>query len=118
MTQIQCRNTTHIGLNIWDTAGHERYAKLTKKYYHEADACLVCYDLTDAESWAKLQDWVTEVQNTEPDCLIVFVGTKKDFLVQVPKSIKERYPDEPLNEINHFYTTIHTIQFLTKVSLK
>lgn len=78
----------HVRLNIWDTAGHERYAKITKKYYHEADACIVCYDLTDAESWEKLQNWVQEVQNVEPDCLVVLVGTKKDCLVQIPKQLK------------------------------
>jgi small GTP-binding protein len=93
-------NILHTRLNIWDTAGHERYAKITKKYYHEAEACLICYDLTDQESWEKLQNWVQEVQSTEPDCLLIFVGTKKDFLIQVPKSVKDRYPhDQHLNEI-------------------
>lgn len=89
----------HAKLNIWDTAGHERYAKITKKYYHEADACLVCYDLTDPESWEKLQVWVQEVQNVEPDCLIILVGTKKDMLVQIPKSLKEKYHDEQFTEL-------------------
>lgn len=59
----------------------------------------MCYDLTDQESYAKLQDWVQQVQDTEPDCLIVLVGTKKDCLVQVPKALKDRYPHEALNEI-------------------
>lgn len=34
---------------------------MTRHYYQGAEAALICYDVTDAESWDKVKFWVKEV---------------------------------------------------------
>ena len=47
-----------LKLNLWDTAGQEKYDALTKLYFKGAEAALVVYDMTDEKSFAKAQKWV------------------------------------------------------------
>jgi len=70
----------HVFLGIWDTAGSERYQAMSKIYYRNAWAAIVCYDLTDLSSWEKAKFWVQELRHNEPNCRVYFCGTKSDLL--------------------------------------
>jgi len=48
-----------VTLQIWDTAGQERYQSLGTAFYRGADACVLVYDVSDANSFAKLETWRT-----------------------------------------------------------
>jgi len=69
-----------VTLGIWDTAGGERYESMTRHYYKGAEAAVVCYDLTDATSFAKVKFWVGELLQVEENAIIALVGTKSDLL--------------------------------------
>jgi Ras-related protein Rab-21 len=47
-----------VKLSLWDTAGQEIFNSITPIYYREADAALVVYDITFAESFNKVQKWM------------------------------------------------------------
>lgn len=40
-----------VSINIWDTAGQEKFLALTKNYFRKADGVLVIFDLTDKNSF-------------------------------------------------------------------
>ena len=40
------RGNAKIKLQIWDTAGQEKYQALTKSYYKDTDGAIVVYDIT------------------------------------------------------------------------
>ncbi|XP_062616235.1 ras-related protein Rab-24-like isoform X3 [Saccostrea cucullata] len=69
-----------VTLNIWDTAGSERYQSMTKMYYRGARAAILCYDLTDKSSFDKIRYWVGELQENEQYCRMYICGTKKDLI--------------------------------------
>ena len=46
-------------------------------YYRGAHAAIVCYDLTNVESWSRLQFWIDELRKNESECLLYMVGTKR-----------------------------------------
>jgi len=71
-----------ITLGIWDTAGSERYESMTRHYYKGAEAAIVCYDLCDPTSFAKVKYWVNELMAVEENVIIAIVGTKSDLLSQ------------------------------------
>jgi len=71
-----------VTLGIWDTAGSERYESMTRHYYKGAEAAVVCFDLTDAESWDKVKFWVKEILTYEENCILALVGTKLDLIEQ------------------------------------
>lgn len=40
-----------VKLNIWDTAGQDKYFSLTRSLFQKADGVLLTFDLTDTESF-------------------------------------------------------------------
>jgi GTPase SAR1 family protein len=52
---------------------------LAPMYYRNADAAVLVYDVTDADSFDMLQSWYHELQKNVPDCIIVLAGNKIDL---------------------------------------
>ncbi|XP_048744976.1 ras-related protein Rab-24-like isoform X2 [Ostrea edulis] len=75
-----------VTLNIWDTAGSERYQSMAKMYYRGARAAILCYDLTDKSSFEKIRYWVGELQENEQYCRMYICGTKKDLIDNDPNA--------------------------------
>ena len=46
---------------IFDTAGQERYNSLTKSYFRHANAFLLFFDVTNEESFEKVQKWIGDI---------------------------------------------------------
>eukprot|EP00916_Digyalum_oweni_P022886 GHVL01037935.1.p1 GENE.GHVL01037935.1~~GHVL01037935.1.p1 ORF type:complete len:197 (-),score=26.27 GHVL01037935.1:173-763(-) len=69
-----------VKTQIWDTAGHERYRAITTAFYRGAKGALLCFDLSDRNSFNSLDDWLSTLrENADPDVCIVLVGTKCDL---------------------------------------
>ena len=69
-----------VKLQIWDTAGQERFRTITSAYYRGADGIIMVYDVTSAESFEHVSDWLTEVNRyaNEGTCKLL-VGNKSDM---------------------------------------
>ncbi|XP_029733541.1 ras-related protein Rab-34 [Aedes albopictus] len=68
-------------LQIWDTAGHERFKCISQAYYRNANVVVVVFDLTRAESLLNARRWLDEaLKVNHPGVLKFLVGTKKDLL--------------------------------------
>jgi small GTP-binding protein len=67
-------------LEIWDTAGQELYRSLSPLFYRDADVGIVVFDLTDASSFGKCKQWVSDLREARGlDISIVIVGNKLDM---------------------------------------
>ncbi|OTB06367.1 hypothetical protein M426DRAFT_55363 [Hypoxylon sp. CI-4A] len=76
---------TIVRLQIWDTAGQERFRSISRLYYRGANACILCYSITDAQSFAEMGLWLTELRrNLPPDIVLHVVGTKADIVAREP----------------------------------
>ena len=54
----------YIKLQIWDTAGQQRFKGITKSYYTNADAVIVVYDVNDPRTFDEIKTlWINEVKN-------------------------------------------------------
>ena len=69
-----------VELQIWDTAGMERYKSLGPIYYRDAVAAILVYDQTDAESAAALDSWLAAFRATvKTDAYIAVAANKNDL---------------------------------------
>lgn len=69
-----------IKYQIWDTAGQEKYHSLAPMYYRGADAAVIVYDITSAQSFQTLKNWVRELQQLGPENIVIAVcGNKSDL---------------------------------------
>eukprot|EP01128_Nolandella_sp_AFSM9_P008214 TRINITY_DN4783_c0_g1_i1.p1 TRINITY_DN4783_c0_g1~~TRINITY_DN4783_c0_g1_i1.p1 ORF type:complete len:237 (-),score=53.04 TRINITY_DN4783_c0_g1_i1:179-838(-) len=82
-------------LQIWDTAGQDRFRSLAPMYYRGASAALLVYDLTSASSFAKIKEWVKELRHNVPtDIIMVVVSNKLDRAEshrQLKREVGEEY---------------------------
>lgn len=51
------RNEKRIKLQIWDTAGHERYRTAVASYYRGAMGVILMYDITNRNSFLNINHW-------------------------------------------------------------
>ena len=73
-----------IRISFYDTAGQERFDAITKAHYRKAMGALVCYSVTDQDSFIAVEKWIQQIKdNAGPECQIILVGTKKDSLDRV-----------------------------------
>lgn len=80
--RIEQVNDTNVTLKLWDTAGSERYDAIAHMYYRGASAAIVCYDITDSESWACTPKWVQKIKATSggDTCRLYLCATKIDLI--------------------------------------
>lgn len=92
--EVQTQQGT-ITLNIWDTAGQERYRSLISTYARNANAAVLCFDLTSFQSFQSLNSWITDLKNIcDVNCRIIIVGNKADLEQCVPTTSLEKWCEE------------------------
>jgi small GTP-binding protein len=74
------RLNDHVYLvRLWDTSGREMYEPLLSKYIYNADCVVLVYDVTDNNSWLKMQKWIEIIKRDHSDNIpICIIGNKID----------------------------------------
>ncbi|KAF7233103.1 hypothetical protein EG68_07935 [Paragonimus skrjabini miyazakii] len=68
-----------IRLQIWDTAGQEKFRSLTKSYYRDSNAVILVYDIGRSDTFVHTKSWMCEINaNVLSNTLIALVGNKAD----------------------------------------
>lgn len=49
-----------IKLQIWDTAGQEKFKTLTTSYYRGTSCCVLVFDITNIDSFYHLYQWIDQ----------------------------------------------------------
>ena len=70
-----------IKIQLWDTAGSERFKTINRVYYRDATAALVVYDITQKDTlYNEAEYWIKDVQANAPEHLILaLAGNKCDL---------------------------------------
>jgi len=69
-----------VNLSIWDTAGQERFHALGPIYYRDANGALLVYDITDNDSFVRVQNWVKELRKMlGNEIVLAIAGNKMDL---------------------------------------
>nr|XP_020763021.1 ras-related protein Rab-36 isoform X2 [Odocoileus virginianus texanus] len=73
---------TPFSLQIWDTAGQEKFKCIASAYYRGAQVIITAFDLTDVQTLEHARQWLEDaLRENEPGaCFLFLVGTKKDLL--------------------------------------
>ena len=99
-----------IRIQLWDTAGSERFKTLNRIYYRDAVAALVVYDITKKETLQKEADhWIKDLKENAPSNVIIgLAGNKSDLFKKHEVS---------LAELNSFANK-HSISLFNETSAK
>jgi len=70
----------NIKLQIWDTAGQDRFRTITCSYYRGAQGIMVVYDVTDRDSFDNIKNWMGEIDKYAQENVIrVLIANKCDM---------------------------------------
>ena len=78
-----------VKLQIWDSAGQERFRNITASYYRNCSAIIIVYDITNHDSFDRVSKWVEDVRGFVPDAPLLLVGNKCDQEDQRKVTIEE-----------------------------
>eukprot|EP00808_Paulinella_micropora_P011203 g16446.t1 len=69
-----------VKLQIWDTAGQDRFRSITSAYYRSADGVIMVYDVTSSESFEHVEEWLSEVDRfANENTSKLLIGNKADL---------------------------------------
>ena len=69
-----------VKLILWDTAGQERFRQITRMYYRDIHAAILCFDITADDSFQACDFWLKDLkQNAPADFQLILCGTKGDL---------------------------------------
>ena len=69
-----------VQLDVWDTAGQDRFRSLIPSYYKRAAGALVVYDITNMETFKSIHSWMNEINDhADQDILKMVIGNKTDL---------------------------------------
>jgi small GTP-binding protein len=72
---------TRVNMQLWDTAGSEKFRSITKHYYRGALGVVLVYDITNLKSFANLRFWLSEIrQLVDDECVIALMANKVDIM--------------------------------------
>lgn len=72
----------HVALQIWDIGGQTIGSKMIGNYIYGAQAVLLCYDITNYQSFQNLEDWLELVKKTfdsDSPPYVALIGNKTDL---------------------------------------
>ena len=64
---------------IWDTAGQERFNTITPTFYKQSKGALIIFDLTERESFVKVNKWLESLDmHSDIEIIKYLIGNKVD----------------------------------------
>jgi small GTP-binding protein len=95
-----------IKLQIWDTAGQDRFRAITKNYYKGANGIILIYDVTNIQSFENVKNWIAQIkEEANPNVIIYLAGNKID-VNESEKAVKTEDGKKIADELTiKFYET-------------
>jgi len=94
-------NDKIIKIQIWDTAGQEKYKSITNSYYINSKGALVVFDLSRQSSFNNVEKWLHDVKEVADSSSIILVGNKND-LTEL-RQVEQKEIDELKNKLGISY---------------
>ena len=76
---MKLKNGKDVKLQIWDTAGQDRFRSITKNFYRGSHGIILIYDVTSLKTFENIKSWVTQIHEEISDKVVIYlVGNKVD----------------------------------------
>ena len=96
---IQLDSGQVIKVQLWDTAGQDRYRTIAKNYYKGSHGILLLYDVTKTSSFENIREWIKDIREEVYEKAIIFlIGNKIDKKDQI--KIKTEDAEKLAEEFN------------------
>mmetsp|Transcript_12359 Transcript_12359/g.39120 ORF Transcript_12359/g.39120 Transcript_12359/m.39120 type:complete len:211 (-) Transcript_12359:66-698(-) len=98
-----------VKLQIWDTAGQEKFRSITRSYYRGAAGCLLVYDTTRKETFEHVTQWLEDCRKfSSRDISIMLIGNKCDLTDERQVTTEEAQAFADQHDISFMETSAKT----------
>lgn len=73
-------NHEKVLINVWDTAGEERFRAMTRFYLRNTTCAILVFDVTQASTLTGLRSWHEDVSKACPNAAFVVCANKVDVV--------------------------------------
>lgn len=74
-----------IRLQIWDTAGQEKFKTVTQSYFKGCKGIFVVYSIDDRESFNAVERWIEQAKtHANENLTMILIGNKEDVDKSTP----------------------------------
>ena len=88
--KVDLENGESIRLQLWDTAGQDRFRSITRNLYKGAAGIILIYDVTNRKTFESIKNWVESIRaEVSNKVVIVLVGNKIDKKEQIDVKTEE-----------------------------
>jgi len=64
---------------LWDTAGQEKFACITKSFLRKANGAFLVYSVDSRDSYSRLEKWINDLNDSNTDKIpCIIIGNKID----------------------------------------
>ncbi|KAL4230870.1 Ras-related protein Rab-30 [Mactra antiquata] len=85
-----------VKLQIWDTAGQEKFRSITQSYYRAAHGLILVYDVCSQRTFDALPQWLTDIDSFANEKVLSYlVGNKIDRgdAREIPTHVGEQFAE-------------------------
>ena len=80
LKNVKMEDGNTVKLQIWDTAGQDRFHSLTRNYFKGAHGIILLYDITTQLSFDNVSKWIKQIkEDASEKVVIILVGNKIDL---------------------------------------
>ena len=102
-TYIISINDFKLRMQIWDTAGQEKYNSIISNYYKGTDVAIFVYSIDKEESFQNVEMWFKNLKENNNSSLNILIGNKKDLEKEEGGRIVKEEKAEKFAEDNGFF---------------
>ena len=76
---VELEDGKKVKIQIWDTAGQDRFRSITRNYYKGANGIVLIFDVTNKKSYENVKNWVKKIkEEVSSRVTIILVANKID----------------------------------------
>ena len=90
-TKVIKRKSRQYSIQVFDTAGEERFRSITSSYFRMAEYFLLIFDLTNRNSFDAIPEWIALLKEYVEKPKFMIIGNKSDLE-------KNKIPDDEIND--------------------
>ncbi|XP_074171389.1 ras-related protein Rab-19-like [Rhinolophus sinicus] len=87
-----------VKMQVWDTAGLERFRSITQICYRKVDGAIIAYDITQKSTFKSVPSWIDEIKKHGAENLVIMLignksdlSEKRDVLFEEACTLAEKY---------------------------
>lgn len=79
LKSIKLSNGEEVQLDIWDTAGQEKFKSIVPMYYKGSKGIIIVFDITSNDSLDGAKRWIGDIEASYNSATLMLVGNKSDL---------------------------------------